>query len=187
MLEELTKKSRDKTSPARDKTSPNPGSRDKTSPMEWGDPWKINSEHVDNWAKLEKCLKPASGFANFQARYIPRPRGPVKAVQDVINYLMSFPENHNFYLKSQRCYVHVQDNQWKQIPPKVFFPQLRAKILVHYKTIVFRAHSDPTMKSYAIRQLEKASLDSWTNKQLACFFAQWGEASFDQREKTRTR
>ena len=170
-------------------------SGDKTSPTkkpagfrfgDWDDPWIVNSENVDNWENLEKCLKVSKNFPAFKARYIPRPRGPTKAVRDVINHLMSYPENHNFYLNCKRCYVHVADNRWEQLHPRKFFPQLRAKILEHYKTLVLRAHPEPAMNAFASEQLKKASLDSWTNGDLEVLFSKYGKASFDRREKTRS-
>ena len=131
-------------------------------------------------------IKSATNSQNFQRRYMPRPNGPTKAVEDVIDYLMQFPENRNFYLKSKRCYVHVGDHQWELIPPKEFFPQLRAKILKHYVPWVLNAQSE-FIKDYAVDQLKKATLDSWTNPLLEEKFAKFGPPpSWAYRKKTIT-
>ena len=175
-LKKMKEKSGDKTSPTKKPAGFRLG--------EWDDDWSGNE---DNWENLEKCLKVSKNFAAFQARYIPRPRGPTKAVRDVINHLMSNPENHDFYLSCKRCYAHVGDNRWEQLHPRKFFPQLRAKILLHYKTLVLRAHPEPAMNAFASEQLKKASLDSWTNGDLEKLFSKYGKASFDRRERTRTK
>lgn len=136
-------------------------SGDKKSPIEplprkWSEEWKGGPGPK---------ITLATNFQNFQRRYMPRRNGPTKAVEDVIDYLMQFPENRNFYVKSKRCYVHLGDNKWKLIHPKEFFPQLRAKILKHYRVWVLNAQPEH-IKDYAKTQLEKATLDSWTNQML---------------------
>ena len=140
----------------RDKKSPTKPMGTKSPRQKWAEKWKGGPGHK---------IKSATNSQNFQRRYMPRPNGPTKAVEDVIDYLMKFPENHNFYVKSKRCYVHLGDNKWKQIHPKEFYPQLRAKILKHYRVWVLNAQPEH-IKDYAAGQLEKATLDSWTNQML---------------------
>ena len=125
------------------------------------------------------ALKTENNLALFKRRYEPRKNGPTRAVKVVFNHLMEYPQNQNFYLKSKRCYVHVKDNVWKLVPPKDFFPELRKKILKHYKTNLQKSQycSDSL--------LESITLQSFSNLQLENICGKYGKSSWSLREKTR--
>ena len=151
-------------------------SGDKTSPIKipkilrWDEEWH---------PIYGPALKTEKNLALFKRRYVPRTNGPTRAVKVVFNHLMEYPQNQNFYLKSKRCYVHVKDNVWKLVPPKEFFPELRKKILKHYKTNLQKSQycSDSL--------LESITLQSFSNQQLESICGKYGASYWSLREKTR--
>ena len=156
------KKSGDKTSPTKIKKEP--------KILRWNEEWHpIHGPAL----KTEKTL------ALFKRRYVPRTNGPTRAVKVVFNHLMEYPQNQNFYLKSKRCYVHVKNNVWKLVPPKEFFPELRKKILKHYKTNLQKS------QYCSASLLESMTLKSFSNLQLESICGKYGESSWSLREKTR--
>ena len=156
MLEKLTKivlNSGDKKSPK----VPDPKVHDA---LDWSEPWK---------AIIGPICKPAKNYWHFEKRYMLRPTGPTKLIEQIICLLMESPENRNFYMKSKRCYV-FKDNKWEQIHPKKFFPQLKKKILEQYCGILLRSQTkrvDPFAKDC----LSRCSLKHWTNLFLEEMFA----------------
>ena len=154
-------------------------SRDKKSPT------KIKKELTllrwfENWHPIyTPALKTVKNSQQFERRYVPRKNGPTRAVENVVGHLMEFPQNQNFYLKSKRCYVHVKDNVWGLVPPKEFFPELRKKILKHYKTNLQKS------QYCSASLLESITLQSFSNLQLESICGKFGESSWALREKTR--
>ena len=125
------------------------------------------------------ALKTEKNLVLFKRRYVPRTNGPTRAVKVVFTHLMEYPQNQNFYLKSKRCYVHVKDNLWKLVTPKEFFPELRKKILKHYKTNLEKSQ-------YCTEYLLKSmTLQSFSNRQLESMCGEFGQSSWTLREKTR--
>ena len=156
------KVSGDKTSPIKIKKEP--------KILRWGEEW-----HPIHGP----ALKTEKNLALFKRRYVPRTNGPTRAVKVVFNHLMEYSQNQNFYLRSKRCYVHVKNNVWKLVPPKEFFPELRKKILKHYKTNLQKSQfcSAPL--------LESMTLKSFSNLQLESICGKYGGSSWSLREKTR--
>ena len=154
----LAKNTRDKLSPPGifgDKLSP---------PLKWS----------ETWVGGEMDLRPARSYNGFDRRYLLRSLGPTKVLERVIDTLMSFPRNQNFHLKSKRTYVHVGSDRWEEIRPKLFYEQLRKKILKHYGELVLRAQTK-LIKSYAKGSL-KNSIIPWTNQYLEKVFEKWGSS-----------
>ena len=158
----LQEKSGDKTSPLGTKRPqlgtkrPQiPKSGDKTSPesLDWSQPWK---------RIVGPVFKPAKSVWDFERRYLLRSQGPSKYIELVVALLMAFPENHNFYVRSKRCYV-FKDYKWQLIPPKDFYPQLRDKILEQYRNILLRSQLKK-IDTFAASCLKCASLNHWTNQ-----------------------
>jgi hypothetical protein len=151
----LQEKSGDKVSPLGTKCPQIPKSRDKVSPLvlDWCQPWK---------AIVGPVFKPAKSYWDFERRYLLRSQGPSKYIELVIALLMAIPENHNFYVKSKRCYV-FKDSKWEQVPPKDFYPQLRNKILEQYCNTLLRSQLKK-VEIFAASCLKCASLNHWTNQ-----------------------
>ena len=162
LCEHLSTKSRDKTSPIGDKKSPNQESRDKKSPkcLDWSQPWN---------RIVGPVFKPAKSFWEFEKKYLCRPRGPTKYLDQVVALLMAFPENHNFYVKSKRCYV-CKDHKWVQMKPSDFYPALREKILAQYSHLLLRSQPKDIEK-FAEDCMKRASLNHWTNQKMEAMFS----------------
>jgi len=64
------------------------------------------------------------------------------AIQKVIDHLMQFPENHNFCIRSRRCYCCRPDGTWTakdEISRKRFFDKIREKIWAKYRPLVLES------------------------------------------------
>ena len=161
-LDSRIRKIGDETPPLGTKRPQIQKSRDKTSPpvSDWSEPWK---------PIVGPVFKPAKSYWDFEKRFLLKPNGPTKYIERVINLLMAYPENHNFYVKSKRCYVS-KDHQWEPMMPKDFYPALREKILNEYCNLVLRGQGDDVEK-FARDCLKRASLEHWTNKKLEVVFS----------------
>ena len=161
-MEHLSSRIGDKVSPKVPKTSKIQKSRDKVSPLvlDWSQPWK---------AIVGPVFMPAKSYWDFEKRYTLRSQGPSKYIELVIALLMAFPENHNFYVKSKRCYV-FKDKKWQLIQPKDFYPQLRDKILAQYRNLLLRSQHKKVEK-FATDCLAMGSLNHWTNQKMEAMFS----------------
>ena len=68
------------------------------------------------------------------------------AIQTAIDHLMQFPENHNFCIRSRRCYCCRPDGTWTakdEISRKRFFDKIREKIWAKYRPLVLESLSRP--------------------------------------------
>ena len=125
-----------------DKKSPNLQDR-----IDWAKPWK---------AIIGPIRMPAKNFWDFEMKFILRSKGPTQYLNLVVDRLMDFPQNHNFYLRSKRCYV-CRDGQWVQMKAKLFYPELRFKILMAYRNVLLRSQ-------WGIFGSQCQSLKHWTNQ-----------------------
>ena len=161
-MEHLSSRIGDKVSPKVPGTSKIQKSRDKVSPLvlDWSQPWK---------AIVGPVFMPAKSYWDFEKRYMLRSQGPSKYIELVITLLMAFPQNHNFYVKSKRCYV-FKDDKWQLIQPKDFYPQLRDKILEQYRNILLRSQLK-NIEAFAASCLKCSSLNHWTNQKMEAMFS----------------
>ena len=145
MLEKLTKI----VLKSGDKKSPKQKSRDFLSPecLDWSEPWK---------QIIGPVFAPAKNFWDFEKKFILRSKGPTQYLNLVVDLLMDFPKNHNFYLRSKRCYV-CRHGQWVQMKAKLFYPELRFKILMAYRNVLLRSQ-------WGIFGSQCQSLKHWTNQ-----------------------
>ena len=191
MQKEISDLKAEKTKKVRDKKSPDPkksaGSdlpwswyrglhRDRKNPPEL--PTPKNAEDFDRRFGASQIygVMFLHGTNSDQPEFKPTPNeSSYKNIRTVIDYLMSFEENHNFWINSKRCYVHKVDGVWTtrdEITRKEFFGELKDKIWKKYRYIVLesidKAGGSKDLLDYASNHMKQHTL-CWTNQYLESY------------------
>ena len=187
MQKEISDLKAEKSTNGRDKKTPNPKS---PPPNSWFRGWhrdRKNSPELPtpkNAEDFDKIFGASQiygvlflhGTNSDQPEFSPAPNeSSYRNIRTVIDYLMTFEENHNFWINSKRCYVHKENGVWtnyEEITRKIFFDKLREKIWKKYRYIVLESlDKDGVSKdllNYASNHMRNNTL-CWTNQYLESY------------------
>ena len=147
----------------------------------WSEPWHIDETRVPEIEALR--IRPMKYVDDFIRRYVLRPLGPTKLLEDIIRFVLADPKNQNFHLKSKRPYVS-DSKTWEHIKYKDFYAEFREKMTVCYRKLVLSHH---THIRWAERELAKCEIPL-TNQHIGEILEEMGTfPSWLAREKTRLR
>ena len=164
----------------------------------WSEPWHMDETRVSEIEALR--IRPMKYVDDFIRRYVLRPLGPTKLLEDIIRFVLADPKNQNFHWQSKRAYIYtyvetdvfddegefqtVKQLRWTQVTSKQFFNEFREKMTVCYRKLVLSHH---THIRWAERELAKCEIPL-TNQHIGEILEEMGTfPSWLAREKTRLR
>ena len=193
MQKEISVLKAGKAKKVRDKTSQNPK---KSAPRSWYRGWRRDNKNVPelvipkNAEEFDKMFGASqiygilflNGTNNDQPEFRPTPNEhSYKNIRLIIDFLMTFEENHNFWINSRRCYIHKNNGVWSgcdEISRKLFFEQIKDKIWKKYRYIVLEslelARVPKDLLNYASNHMKNNTL-CWTNQYLETFLNKFKE------------
>ena len=146
----------------------------------WSEPWHIDETRVSEIEALR--IRPTKYFRDFCRRYVLRPLGPTKLLENIIRFVLTDPKNQNFHLKSKRPYVS-DSKTWEHIKYKDFYAEFREKMMVCYRKLVLAPHFH--INGWAEPELAICKIPH-TNQHLEKILEEMGTfPSWLAREKTR--
>ena len=152
----------------------------------WTEPWYVDELRVSEIEALR--IRPMKYLKDFCSRYVLRPLGPTKLLQNIIRFVFTDPKNQNFHVQSKRAYVYTYDIgtaklKWFNVTAKQFYDEFRKKIMVCYTKIVLKPHFH--INGFATNELAQCKIPL-TNQQLDKILGELGTfPSWLDREKTR--
>ena len=148
----------------------------------WTEPWHIDETRVSEIEALR--IRPMKHFRDFCSRYVLRPQGPTKLLDNIIRFVLTDPKNQNFHLQSKRAYVS-DSKTWEHIKTKKFYAEFREKMMVCYRKLVLAPHFH--INGWAEPELAMCKIPH-TNQHLEKILGELGPfPSWVAREKTRLR
>ena len=166
----------------------------------WTEPWNFDETRGPEIEALR--IRPVKYLQDFCRRYVLRPQGPTKLLQNIIRFVFTDPKNQNFHLQSKRAYIYTyveigvgerndegefdetkKELRWEHVTTKQFFDEFRKKMLVCYTKLVMAPHFH--INGWATAELAQCKIP-FTNQEMEKVLGELGPfPSWLEREKVR--
>ena len=109
----------------------------------WTEPWNFDETRGPEIEALR--IRPMKYLKDFCSRYVLRPLGPTKLLQNIIRFILTDPKNQNFHVQSKRAYIYTYDIgtaklMWFNVTTKQFYDEFRVKLKDCYTKLVLAPH-----------------------------------------------